>query len=192
MNYEFADRAIRDMNRKNVRWFGRLKQLKFDELNVLSAVNKVFKDSIALALKWYLLIARNAYGKKKKNPIDDDWILLLLEEFDPVSLYQFMPEADRKRERLTEALLSTPQKAREVAKALRLWTLQTSYYAEKCVDKATLKRFEDDGVEKVRWVTAKDEKVCTECAARDGKIYPIKDLPPKPHYHCRCTFEKVM
>lgn len=192
MNYEFADRAIRDMNRKNLRWFSKLKQLKFDELNVLSAVDKIYRDSIALAKKWYLLIARNAYGKKKKNPIDDDWILLLLEEFDPVSLYQFEPEAERKKDRLVEALISARIKSREVDKALRLWTLQTSYYAEKSVDKATLQRFKDDGVTKVKWVTAKDEKVCEECAERDGVIYPIDKLPPKPHYHCRCTFEKVI
>lgn len=192
MNYDFADKAIRDMNRRNLRAFDGLKLLKFDELNVLRSVKRVYEDSIRLAKKRYLQIAldayRNAKGKKK---IDRDWVLDMLEEYDPVTMYLFTPEAERKRDRTVEAILSTPNKDEAVDRALRLWTLQTTHYAEKSVDEATLQAFRDNGVEKVRWVTAEDEKVCEVCRKRNGKIYPIDKLPPKPHYRCRCTYEPI-
>ena len=35
MNFDLADKAIKDMNRRNLRAFDGLKTLKFDELNVL-------------------------------------------------------------------------------------------------------------------------------------------------------------
>lgn len=192
MNYGFADKAIRDMNRRNLRAFDGLKLLKFDELNVLRSVKRVYEDSIRLAKKRYLQIAldayRNAKGKKK---IDRDWVLDMLEEYDPVTMYLFTPEAERKRDRTVEAILSTPNKDEAVDRALRLWTLQTTHYAEKSVDEATLQAFRDNGVKKVRWVTAEDEKVCEVCRKRDGKIYPIDKIPPKPHYRCRCTYEPI-
>lgn len=192
MNYDFADKAIRDMNRRNLRAFDGLKLLKFDELNVLRSVKRVYEDSIRLAKKRYLQIAldayRNAKGKKK---IDRDWVLDMLEEYDPVTMYLFTPEAERKRDRTVEAILSTPNKDEAVDRALRLWTLQTTHYAEKSVDEATLQAFRDNGVKKVRWVTAEDEKVCEVCRKRDGKIYPIDKIPPKPHYRCRCTYEPI-
>lgn len=192
MNYDFADKAIRDMNRRNLRAFDGLKLLKFDELNVLRSVKRVYEDSIRLAKKRYLQIAldayRNAKGKKK---IDRDWVLDMLEEYDPVTMYLFTPEAERKRDRTVEAILSTPNKDEAVDRALRLWTLQTTHYAEKSVDEATLQAFRDNGVKKVRWVTAEDEKVCEVCRKRNGKIYPIDKIPPKPHYRCRCTYEPI-
>ena len=169
MNYDFADKAIRDMNRRNLRAFDGLKLLKFDELNVLRSVKRVYEDSIRLAKKRYLQIALDAYHNAKgKKKIDRDWVLDMLEEYDPVTMYLFTPEAERKRDRTAEAILSTPNK-----------------------DEATLQAFRDNGVKKVRWVTAEDEKVCDVCQKRDGKIYPIDKLPPKPHYRCRCTYEPV-
>lgn len=192
MNYDFADKAIRDMNKRNLRAFDGLKILKFDELNVMKTVKKVYADSIKLALKRYLQIALDAYRKAKgKKKIDRDWILDMLEEYDPVTMYLYMPEAERKRDRTAEAILSSDNKNEAVDRALKLWTLQNTHYAEKSVDEATLKAFRDNGVKKVRWVTAEDERVCEECQKRDGKIYPIDKLPPKPHYRCRCTYEPV-
>lgn len=192
MNYDFADKAIRDMNRRNMRAFDGLKLLKFDELNVLRSTKKVYEDSIRLAKKRYLQIALNAYkAAKGKKKIDRDWILDMLEEYDPVTMYLYQPEAERKMQRTVEAILSTNNKNEAVDRALRLWTLQNTHYAEKSVDEATLQAYQDNGVKKVRWVTAEDERVCEECQKRDGKIYPIDKLPPKPHYRCRCTFEPV-
>lgn len=50
------------------------------------------------------------------------------------------------------------------------------------------------GVRRVRWNTAQDERVCSICAPRDGRIYHIgslSDLPPA-HRNCRCWVEPVV
>lgn len=205
MIYSYADKAIKDMNRRNLRAFGKLKQLKFDELNVLSAVNETYDDSVRLAKKRYFQIAYEAYiaalvlAKVEKAKADDmaedsiteDWVLDMLEEYDPVTLYQFLPEAERKKQRTVEALIAAHDKGESVDKALKLWTLQVDHYADKSVDEATIDGYKDAGVDKVKWVTAKDDRVCKTCRERNGKIYPIDKLPDKPHYRCRCYFVPV-
>ena len=196
MKYEYADKMIRDMNRRNLRAFDRLKLLPFDELNIVRSVTKVYKDSERIARKRYLQIARDAYaeatGKKAEDAITEDWILDMLEEYDPVTLYQFLPEADRKNQRLIEAMVASHNKNEEVDKALRFWTLQVTQYAIKSVDDATIDGYKAVGVKKVRWVAEDDEKTCSVCKKRDGKVYAINKLPNKPHYNCRCTFIPVM
>ncbi len=201
MNYEYADRAIRDMNRRNLRAFDKLKQLRFDELNITRSVSKAYADSIRLAKKRYWQIATDAYieslvlagiDRKKaedmaEDSITEDWILDMLEDYDPVTLYQFLPEAERKKQRLIEALIATLDKGQEVEKALRLWSRQIAHYADQSVVDGTIDGYKDADVKKVKWVTAEDEKVCRECRKLDGKVFDIDKVPPRLHYHCRCS-----
>ena len=49
MIFDVADRAIRDMNRANLRAFSRLKLAKWDELTVIRMVGGVYDMSAALA-----------------------------------------------------------------------------------------------------------------------------------------------
>ena len=205
MTFEYADRAIRDMNKRNLRLFDKLKMLKFDELNSLSLVGKTYDESIRIAKRRYLMIATEAfieallllgYDREKaeeeaEDSITEDWLLDMMEEYDPTTLYQFLPEAERKKQRLVEALIASHDKGSEVDRALRLWTRQIAFYADKSVVDGTIDGYKDAGVTKVKWVTAQDEKVCRTCRERDGKIYPIGKIPPRPHYHCRCTWEPV-
>ena len=200
MNYLYADRAIKDMNRRNLRTFGKLKPLKFDSLNVFQSVSDVYEQSIALCKKRYRQIALNAYEaalilagieaeeaeRMAEDSITEDWILDMLEDYDAVALYQFLPEAERKKERLVEALIASHNKGEEVNKALRLWTLQVARYADKSVEDATIDAYKKAGVKKVRWLALEDAKTCNVCAKRDGKVYSIDKIPQRPHYHCRC------
>lgn len=200
MIYSYADKAIKDMNRRNLRAFSKLKQLKFDELNIMQTVTETYDASARLAKKRYFQIAYEAYiaalvlaavEKAKaedmaEESITEDWVLDMLEEYDPVTLYQFLPEAERKKQRTVEALIASHDKGESVDKALKLWTLQVDHYADKSVDEATLGGYKAAGVDKVKWVTAKDDRVCKICRERNGKVYPIDKVPDKPHYRCRC------
>jgi len=191
------------MNKRNLRAFDRLKTLKFDELNILQSVTKVYDDSTNLAKLRYLQIATDAYiealilagiDRKKaeemaEDSITEDWVLDMLEEYDPVTLYQFLPEAERKKQRLVEALIASHNKNEEVDKALRYWTLQVAQYAINSVDEATIEGFKEAGVKKVRWIAQDDKKTCRICEERDGKIYRIDKVPSKPHFNCRCYLE---
>lgn len=205
MTFEYADRAIKQMNRVNLRSFGKLKQLKFDELNVVGAVDETYDASIRLAKKRYKEIAIRAfveamllcgYDRKRAereadDSITEDWLLDMMEEYDPVTLYQFLPEAERKKQRLVEAIIAAHNKGKEIDKALRLWTLQIAHYADKSVVDGTIDGYKEAGVEKVKWIAVDDEKTCPECRKLDGKIFPIDKVPDRPHYHCRCELQPV-
>ena len=205
MNYDLADKAIKDMNRRNLRAFDGLKTLKFDELNVLRSVTKVYDDAVRIAKRRYRQIAEDAYlealilagmDRKKaeklaEESITEDWILDMLEEYDALTLYSFVNEVERKKQRTAEAILAAQDKVAEVDKALKLWTLQVSQYADNSVLYATLDGYEKAGIKKVKWVSEKDEKVCKVCDKLDGKIFLISKVPVKPHYHCRCILLPV-
>ena len=115
----------------------------------------------------------------------------MLEETDFVTLYRFDNEVERKAQRLAEALSATDRWNDEIDKALRYWTLQVGQYAINAVDRARLQAFKDAGVKRVRWNTEKDERVCNECNALDGKVFDIDDAPAKMHIRCRCFYTCV-
>ena len=206
MTFDFADRAIRDMNKRNLRAFDGLKTLKFDELNVMRMVSKVYDDSVRIAKLRYLRIAIEAYmealilagierekaKERAEDSITEDWILDMLEDYDEVALYRFDSEVERKKQRTAEAILASHDKAAEVDKALRLWSLQIAQFADNSVIRATLAGYKDAGVKKVRWEAEEDERVCRTCEKRNGKVYDIDKVPPIPHFRCRCQIWPVL
>ena len=140
MIYDGADKAIKYMNRANLKAFGRLKMAKWDEVNLIKEVGDVYDNSVRMAKAKYYEVAVEAYtvalylagiGHKKATRMADDaitpdWVLFLLEEADPVLLYEFLTEAERKKYRLIEALSVAHDKPREIDRALRYWTVQVS------------------------------------------------------------------
>ena len=59
---------------------------------------------------------------------------------------------------------------------------------------AAAERYKDAGCIGYEWLTAKDERVCVDCADLDGKFFPIgneEDLPPL-HPNCLCTIVPVV
>lgn len=195
--YEYTDKVIKQLNRSYLRLFTRLKLLPFDELNIITSVKKTYQKCLEMAKKRYFDIAEHYFyeayalaSNNKKKPSDDwinnDWLLDMLEEYDPVTLYRFMPEFERKQQRLIEALIASHKKNAEVDKALRFWALQSNQYADKVTDEATLRGYKAVGIKKVRWITEKDAKVCPVCKKLNMKVFDIDSVPPKPHYRCRC------
>ena len=144
----------------------------------------------------YLKVARDAYkraaGGGKKTEIDREWLVGVLAGYNLVTGYLYNREAERKRMRLNEQILTAREYGNRelfqssIRRSANLWWTQTSQYGISVVDEATLKGYKDMGVKLVRWVAADDEKTCEICGARDNKIYKINKIPPKPHYGCRC------
>ena len=206
MIYDGADKAIRQMNRANLKAFNLLKLAKWDEISVIRAVGKTYDDSTALAKQKYLEIASEAYvvalykakiaperaTRMGRDAIDRDWVLDMLEEADPVTLYIFMDEMERKKQRLIEALSVAHDRNREIDKALRYWTAQVGQYADNSVYWARLQAFRDAGFERVRWVTMEDNRVCRDCDDLDGRIFRIDEVPPPQHFNCRCYLVPVL
>lgn len=58
---------------------------------------------------------------------------------------------------------------------------------------AALNRYEQAGVKYLQWVALPSERICTQCAARNGKIYKVKEFPQIPlHPRCRCSSVSVL
>ena len=215
MIYDYADKVLKDLNKRNLRWFGKLKTImQFDELNVFQTVGEVYEQSAKLAKKRYASIYISAYlaayrevnsARAEKGEADksetvteptetavNDWLLDMLEDYDSVTHYRFNAETERKKMRLAEALLATNISSKEVDKALRYWTLQETQYAIRSVDDGRLQAFKDAGVKRVRWVTQNDYRVCSACDALNGKVFDIDKAPGSQHYNDRCYLVPVI
>lgn len=203
--YEPCDRAITAMNRENLKAFGKLKLAKWDSLNVVREITKLYRDSAAKARKRYFEVAYEAYliglalcgvtGNKAAEMADKaitmDWLDEKLEATDFVTLFRFSSETERKAHRLIEAVAVPEIRNAEIDKALRLWSRQLGQYAINFTDYAIAMAYEDAGEKKVRWISQHDNRVCTECHMLDGQVFPIHEVPRKPHWGCRCIIRPV-
>ena len=203
--YGEADKAIRQMNRRNLKAFDRLRLMRNDAINLIRVVSSVYRQSAKEARNHYYEIAVEAYivaliqahvtnaeaTKWADEDISLDWVDEYLEETDFVTLYRFNTETERKAQRLAEALSATDHWNDEIDRALRYWTLQVGQYAINVTDRARLEAFKRAGVEKVMWNTEKDERVCKTCHALDGKVFEIENAPGKSHLRCRCWYSIV-
>ena len=209
--YRYLDKLLEAEKKKIRSAFNRVSVMGFDELNVsntrkttASMYDRFLEENEAL----YLKAAKDAYGRAVKKAraegfegeeaeVDGEWLAGLLAGYNLVTGYLYGKEADRKRMRLNEQILTAREYGSRdmfgdsLRRAANLWWTQTTQYGISSVDEATIKGFTDMGVERVRWIAANDEKTCPTCGARDNKIYKITDLPPKPHYGCRCYIVPV-
>jgi len=204
--YRYLDKLLAKAKKRIRTEFNRLGVMGFDELNVVNVrktTSAMFDRFLSHNKSMYLSAAKKAYsaGKKsaqeagfagKERKIDEPWVEEELDGYNLVTAYIYSKEADRKRLRLNEQILTAREYDNRqmyqdsLRKNANLWWTQTSQYGISIVDKATLAAFADMGVEKVQWVAADDEKTCPVCNSRDGKIYEILGVPAKPHYGCRC------
>lgn len=197
--YALSDRASKLLNRKAVRRFETARRkcaiAGFDELNVIKTVTRLYKDLAAdnkqAFLDLVILAYQDAQPHGKKEP-DKLWLLALLDSYDPVYLVVYTNEVERKRDRLIEGVIAASNKTKEFRRGLSLWAKLSAHECDRVTDEATLKAFRDSGVKKVKWVTEKDDRVCSVCGPRDGKVYDIDKVPSKPHINCRCFLQAVL
>lgn len=210
--YEYLDSLLAKAKKKIRTEFNRLGMLGFDELNVTNT-KKVTKEMFDRLLsdneKTYQKAASDAYDKAKKSAksagyiedeeteLDGGWLFTVLFAYNLVTGYLYDREAERKRLRLNEQILTAREfDSREMyndslRKTANLWWTQTSQYGITIVDEATLQAYEDMGVKKVRWKAEIDNRTCKVCRERHNKIYKISEVPSKTHYNCRCYLEPV-
>lgn len=196
MTYEYTDKMIAYIDKQLIERYSRLKSLvSFDELNVLNEVNTLYRELYGIIKKSFLILANQVYShttqRKSYRDLDEEWIDYLLTGYDPVSKYVFAHEIDRKCARLIEAVISSDTKAQEIDAALRSMSFMCRIYADRVTDEATMQAYNDDGVQLVKWVAERDEKTCSICKKRDGRIYSIHLVPSDPHPNCRCQRERV-
>lgn len=194
--YRYLDSLLANTKKKIRTEFNRVGSMGFDELNVVNTrkvTHGMYERLIAENDTMYLKIAKRAY-KDAGGPesVDAKFVEGVLLAYNLVTGYLYGKEAERKRLRLNEQILTAREYAdgdmlREgLRKSANLWYTQTSQYGVDIVDAATLKAYKDTGVEYVKWISQDDGKECPECGKRHGKIFRITDVPAKTHYGCRC------
>lgn len=204
--YRYLDKLL-EIEKKKIRAeFNHLSVMGFDELNVINTrktTQAMFDKFLSDNENMYLRVAKDSYKKAVKkakadgflgeeSDVNEDWLVGVLAGYNLVTGYLYHKEADRKRLRLNEQILTAREYIdstmyqESLRKAANLWWTQTTQYGISVADEATIKGFKDMGVKKVRWIAADDEKTCPTCGARDNKVYRLNNIPPKPHYGCRC------
>ena len=210
--YRLADKLLEQLKKLIRREFNRLGILGFDELNaprVTAETTSLFDRLMRENERLYLQVAKRAYGDAVaaaiaagytdpgENKINASWVGNLLGAYNFVSGYLYKPEAERKRLRLAEQMMtakeyqSRTQYNDSVRRSANLWWMQAAHYMIESVDKATLEGLKDSGVERVKWNTNIDGRECEICRKRNGQIYAIDKVPPKAHRGCRCYVTAV-
>lgn len=211
--YRLADKLLEQLKKLIRREFNRLGIFGFDELNAprvtretvalydrmlaenrkrfLEAAKKAYRDAIALAL------AVGYEGDAGDRKIDEAWLIGFLGAYNFVSGYLYESEAERKRLRLAEQMMtakeyqSRSQYNDSLRRSANLWWTQTAHYMLDAVDTAALDGYRDSGVERVKWNTNIDGRECKVCRERNGKTYSINNVPHKAHRNCRCYLTPV-
>lgn len=191
--YDYTDKIVRYISLRFIRIFNKMKSLRNKkEKEIIEEFYDFYEDLLMMTEQAYLEIARYYYQPdNKKTPINAKWVRKQLDAYDPVAKYIFTQEVERKRSRHIEAFIASDTPEKETDTALKYWSNMVRQFADNITDAAYRQAMEDDGVQKVVWKTEMDNRVCSVCHQREGKIYPITSIPAKPHFGCRCWVEKV-
>lgn len=210
--YRLADKLLEQLKKLIRREFNRLGIIAFDELNasrVSLETTELFSRLKRENERLYLKVAKKAYDDavaaakaagyegSPENRINEAWVVALLGAYNFVSGYLYESEAERKRLRLAEQMMTAREYLNRtlyndsVRRSANLWWTQASHYMLEAVDNATLDGYKDSGVDEVEWHTNIDGRECKVCRERNGKIYKIDKVPPKPHRNCRCRYAPV-
>lgn len=195
-----ADRSLMVIFNELSREFQNLStQLGFDEMNVMDTqktIKAMYRRLDALVQREYRKVALAAYRDAHKGDDFDpyEFVYAMLHAYDPLSEFVYTREWTRKRDRLFESVIANQGDNQELRKTLKrnmdVLANQVRQYADNVTTQARIRAFRDAGVEYVRWVTERDDRVCSVCAPRDGRIYRIDEIPEIPaHWRCRCWLE---
>jgi SPP1 gp7 family putative phage head morphogenesis protein len=194
--YRYLDSVLSATKKKIRTEFNHLGSMGFDELNVANTRKitlAMFERLITANKEAYLKIAKKAYSAAKgPESVDSNFIDDVLLAYNLVTGYLYKNEAERKRLRLNEQILTAREHAdgnmyrESLRKTANLWYTQTAQYGVDIVDAATLKAYRDRGIKYVKWIAQDDGRECADCGGRSGKVYKISDIPSKTHYGCRC------
>lgn len=191
--YLKTDKTIAYLNKQYAKLFRRV--TAFDELNVIAVSHEIYDEALKVTEQETTRLVKSVYDSTSESgeiPASDAHaaVVALMGAYNPVTKYIYHNEMDRKRSRFAEGVISSDTPRQEVELAKRLLVATNKQFADDATFDAVIQAYADDGVERVRWVTAVDDRRCTECKSRHGKVYEIDNIPPKPHLHCRCYVEK--
>lgn len=191
--YENVDKVNEYLTRHYAREFNKYRNIgKFDAINVIKKSKILYEWLYKITKETYFTMARAIYMDYTDEDLLEAWLVGVLDEYDPVTKYQFSSEWERKRARFAESMIASTDKKFDMQLALRLLTQQGTQGAITVADAAQREAYRHNGVVRVRWDSESDMRVCHECHSMHGTVYDLDKVPPKPHYNCRCHLVAVM
>ena len=193
MTYKYLDKMLTYTVKQIYEIFRKYRKMDFDELNIISQTFDLYAELKDLNWRVFNDIAHHYYESEPHGAEELLWLFLQerLEEINKTIKYSYNTEVIRKRDRLAEALIATKGDKQEYDNAMRYWTQMTGWFGIEIADAALKQARIDDGVKRVMWVSEQDNRVCGVCDDLDGRIFPIREVPAKPHPGCRCHLERV-
>ena len=138
--FKIRDKIVKAYLKMILRRFKRLNQgfiTGFDEINILSAVNTTYEDVINMSVDALKKIAKQTYFWVCDDDFEADlWLSGFLQLYDPVTHYKWYDEADRKRSRAYEAIMScrtSAERKKQIEVALKAWAKQFEQTADDVV-----------------------------------------------------------
>lgn len=198
-DYRLTDKTIRYLTLLIIQEFRKAKGRVggMTERELIRYADQLYGRLYGSVQRSYLKLAKQQYRSAGGHlgSIDADWVLGVLNDYDPVLKRVFDHEIDRKQGIFIESVLSTANRAGEVDVRMRELSRLVNQGALDITDRAVRQAFDedddDDGGSSVYvWITARDEKVCDECHPRHGRLYRKQDIPTK-HPNCRCIVMPV-
>lgn len=199
--YEESDETIKLLSGKASRRILKAKSAlyeeEFEDLMVYRILDNLYKNMDTDNRTAFLNLAKHKYNAspvKGKEIPSERWLNKLLSAPCPTVKYAYDTETERKKNRAVEAINASKtriEKIHELTKAAKYWAAQTGFFSDYVTEQSTLKAYKDAGIDEVKWITVKDEKVCEECNSRHGKVYKIDKIPDR-HPRCRCILEPVI
>ena len=189
MFYDRTDKVLDGLDEIVIDRFDALKlRLDTSPEELLKLIKKLYQEMLELAEETFEALADAVYADhyRRKSNIGKQITEAVLNGYDPVSLYVFSHEMERRAARLYEALMASTDKSGEIDVYKRSMALAYHIYAVRVTDEAAVMAMIDSGVKRVKWVAEDDIHTCKVCHKRDNKVYDIEDIPPKPHINCRC------
>lgn len=209
--YKQTDKYLKRLKQELAREYRKLSLMPFDQLHVLRVkketktlfskvdeMNRKNYTKICDYVEWWAIYEffkdrddlDEAIKPKSQRVVDK-----VIKSYNPTTGYRYAPEWERKRLRAVEELMTAIslndflryQKA--CKKTIDLMYTQSMQYAIDCADEMEEEVMEWAGEKHVIWRAEKDDRTCTVCKERDGIRYRIREVPPKPHYNCRCWLE---
>lgn len=192
--YRKTDKTISWLNKQYAKLFRKV--TSFDELNVIEVSHEIYDEALKLVKQEASRLVKSVYDSNRETGSISSgdalaFVLALMLAYNPVTKYVYENELDRKRARFAEGVIASDTPREEVALAQRLLAAMNKQFADDVTYYSQIQALKDDGVTKVRWVSSVDDRRCKLCRERHGKIYPIDEIPDKPHIHCRCYVERV-
>lgn len=181
-----------------------------DTLAIFDKLNVFYKQIDSYSREMFLSILQEAYDdevKQRKRRFDEDFLILILDDPNDFTTVVYSKELERKAERFAEQItaavnraLQAEDRTNENGVKIPLETelkklfdreynslaLLLDSYMITTVDTGREEAFFDDGVRRVRWITTLDGKECDYCRSLNGRVFPVRRIPTKPHPRCRC------